>query len=45
LSDTFEDLSVNADLSGYEILDRYYEIGSVAGIRDFENYLVKTGRN
>lgn len=45
LSDTFENLSANADLSGYEILDRYYEIGSVQGIRDFENYLVNNGRN
>ena len=45
LSDVFEDLSANADLLGYEIMDRYYEIGSVAGIRDLENYLEKTGRD
>jgi N-acetyl-alpha-D-muramate 1-phosphate uridylyltransferase len=45
LSDTFEELSVKTDLPGYEILDRYYEIGSIQGIRELENYLVKTGRN
>jgi MurNAc alpha-1-phosphate uridylyltransferase len=45
LSDTFEDLSDNAALSGYEVMDRYYEIGSVGGIRDLENYLIKTGRD
>jgi NDP-sugar pyrophosphorylase family protein len=41
LGDLLENLSVNEDLFGCEILERYYEIGSLQGIKSLENYLVK----
>jgi len=42
LSDIYEKHAINGELIGYESLERFYEIGSVAGIKDLSNYL-KTG--
>lgn len=39
LSDLFTELSNKKLLFGYEISNRFYEIGSVKGIRDFEDYV------
>jgi NDP-sugar pyrophosphorylase family protein len=40
LSELFHQLSVTGRLAGFEVHERFYEIGSPAGLRDFENYLV-----
>jgi len=39
LSDLFNRLSVAGQLAGYEVFERFYEIGSPAGLRDFEGWL------
>ena len=39
LSDLLHLESIKMNLYGYEVTDRFYEIGSSDGIRDFENYL------
>lgn len=41
LSEIYETLSVKGELIGYEIPNRFYEIGSVNGIKDLSNYLKK----
>jgi len=38
LSDVFEVESLKNNIEPYEVFTRYYEIGSVKGILDFENY-------
>lgn len=39
LSALFHQLSRDGRLAGYEVHDRFYEIGSPTGLRDFEQYL------
>lgn len=39
LSEIYETLSLKGELMGYEILNRFYEIGSLIGIEDLSNYL------
>lgn len=39
LSLVFHDLSLQGRLAGFEVHERFYEIGSPAGLRDFERYL------
>jgi NDP-sugar pyrophosphorylase family protein len=39
LSALFHDLSLQGRLAGFEVHQRFYEIGSPAGLRDFEAYL------
>jgi NDP-sugar pyrophosphorylase family protein len=39
LSVLFHDLSLQGRLAGFEIHERFYEIGSPEGLRDFEQYL------
>lgn len=39
LSDIFRELSVQGLLAGYEVDQRFYEVGSPGGIRDLEDYL------
>ena len=39
LSIIYEDLSRNSILLGYESYSRFYEIGSLNGIKDFKNYI------
>jgi len=41
LSSVCSQLSVNGQLYGFEVFERFYEIGSVKGIRDFSTYLRK----
>ena len=39
LSVLFHDLCVGGRLAAYEVHERFYEIGSPSGLRDFEHYL------
>jgi len=39
LSQVFEDLSRRKDLAGYEVFNRFYEVGSFQGISDLSKYL------
>src|SRR5260370_12886253 len=39
LSTLFHNLSLRGDLGGFEVHERFYEIGSPAGLDDLENYL------
>lgn len=39
LSDIFGDLGRSGHLHGHEVSERFYEIGSIAGLRDFESYV------
>jgi NDP-sugar pyrophosphorylase family protein len=39
LARVFHDLSIQGRLAGFQVHERFYEIGSPAGLRDFEQYL------
>ena len=39
LAELYENLSLKKELFGYEIFQRFYEIGSLQGIKDLSNYL------
>jgi len=39
LAELYEDLSSKRELFGYEVFQRFYEIGSIQGIEDLSNYL------
>jgi NDP-sugar pyrophosphorylase family protein len=39
LAELFYQLSLRGDLAGYEVKTRFYEIGSPAGLADFEQYI------
>jgi NDP-sugar pyrophosphorylase family protein len=39
LAAVFHDLSIAGRLAGFQVHERFYEIGSPAGLRDFEQYL------
>lgn len=39
LATLYHQLSVDGQLAGYEVSERFYEIGSPAGLRDFETWL------
>lgn len=39
LSTVFQRLSMEGNLAGYEVAERFYEIGSPEGLRDLEKYL------
>jgi NDP-sugar pyrophosphorylase family protein len=39
LATVFHDLSIQGRLAGHQVHERFYEIGSPAGLRDFEQYL------
>jgi hypothetical protein len=43
LADVFRDLSLTGELAGYEVTERFYEVGSPAGIADFDHYLERPG--
>ena len=45
LSDVFEDLSNKSLLAGYEIYDRFYEIGSIKGLNDTIDFFKKSKKN
>jgi N-acetyl-alpha-D-muramate 1-phosphate uridylyltransferase len=42
LSEVFHDLSVAGRLAGYEVVQRFYEVGSPAGFAELEQYLADT---
>ena len=39
LSEVYNQLSIKQDIYGYEVFERFYEIGSPKGIRDMESFL------
>jgi len=39
LSEVFEDLSRRGELAGYEVFNRFYEVGSLQGIKDLSAHL------
>jgi N-acetyl-alpha-D-muramate 1-phosphate uridylyltransferase len=39
LSEVFAELSLSGDLAGYEVFNRFYEVGSLQGIKDLSTYL------
>jgi len=41
LSKVYNELSMRQELAGYEVFDRFYEIGSVKGISDTQTYLLQ----
>jgi len=41
LSKVYNDLSLTGDLAGYEVFERFYEIGSHQGIADTQAYLLE----
>jgi len=41
LSKVYNDLSLDGELAGYEVFERFYEIGSYQGIADTQNYLLE----
>jgi MurNAc alpha-1-phosphate uridylyltransferase len=41
LSKVYNELSLRQQLAGYEVFDRFYEIGSIQGIADTETYLLQ----
>jgi len=41
LATLFHDLSVRGDLAGFDVAERFYEIGSLAGLKDFEQWLAQ----
>lgn len=45
LANLYKGLSVEKKLAGYEALERFYEIGSKNGLREFENYIKGKGNN
>jgi len=46
LADCYNVLSKNNQLAGYEVKKRFYEIGSISGLRDFKHFIEnqKTGQ-
>ena len=43
LSNICQDLSYSGSLAGYEVRERFYEIGSLEGIDDFREYVERNG--
>jgi MurNAc alpha-1-phosphate uridylyltransferase len=41
LADVYHDLSVRGELAGYEMHERFYEIGSPKGLKDADDYIRK----
>jgi N-acetyl-alpha-D-muramate 1-phosphate uridylyltransferase len=41
LSKIYNELSIRQQLAGYEVFDRFYEIGSIQGIADAQTYLLQ----
>ena len=44
LSDTCHQLSSARNLAGFEVIERFYEIGSAEGIKEFSDYLRKESK-
>jgi len=45
LSNICQDLSNSGSLAGYEVHERFYEIGSLGGINDFREYVERNGND
>lgn len=43
LADIYHELSLQGQLAGFEVHERFYEIGSHVGLKETENYLLKKG--
>jgi NDP-sugar pyrophosphorylase family protein len=43
LADLYANLSASGRMAGYEVRERFYEIGSPQGLKDFERYVEKMG--
>jgi hypothetical protein len=43
LADVLHRLSREGHLAGHEVTERFYEVGSVAGIEDFSRYVDQAG--
>jgi NDP-sugar pyrophosphorylase family protein len=43
LADVLGQLSRKGELAGYEVVERFYEVGSLAGIADFSDYVDQEG--
>jgi NDP-sugar pyrophosphorylase family protein len=41
LADIFHDLSLRDELAAFELVERFYEIGSVQGLKDTEEFLLR----
>jgi NDP-sugar pyrophosphorylase family protein len=41
LSKVYNQLSIDEQLAGYEVFERFYEIGSHQGLEDTNSYLLK----
>src|SRR5262245_24831524 len=44
LADVYHDLSIKGQLAGYEVFERFYEIGSHQGLRETEAYFQAESR-
>jgi hypothetical protein len=44
LSELCHDLTTHGHLAGFEVFERFYEVGSVQGIKDFSQHLRRTSR-
>ena len=45
LADIFQKASINSQIIGYEVSEKFYEIGSKEGIKDFKEYLNLKGND
>jgi hypothetical protein len=41
LAELFHRLSIRGKVAGFEVTQRFYEVGSPKGLKDFEAYLTK----
>ena len=44
LSQVYKELSVAGQLAGYEVNDRFFEVGSPSGLKDLEHLLRRDGQ-
>jgi MurNAc alpha-1-phosphate uridylyltransferase len=44
LSEVYHALSIQGELAGYEVHERFYEIGSLNGLKETETYFLKKGK-
>lgn len=44
LADLFHRLSIGGELAGFEVTNRFYEIGSPTGLQELEEYLAESGQ-
>jgi len=44
LSDIYQHISISNNLLGYEVFNRFYEIGTIKGIKETNNFFAKKGK-